>query len=317
MTESRNTTIDICKGIGILLVVLGHLPNIFGSVIYSFHMGLFFILSGWCFKTSYLDNKFTFVKRRFIQIFLPFLLFKGVSYGIKCSGIWPGYSAIEDEYSLMGTMWFLEVLFVASILSLFLLFILREVTACYRIVAPFITLAFTYIVTLLFSIEHEVILFNTTFYLLGVFFRQYEDTILVHKSLDYKRIMIVSGGAFLLLITAQVLNTSICYCDVTTYLPYMIVSVLGSWLTLQFSMTLERKQLFVESLVIIGRKTMPILLFQWPAFGVITVMLKYNVIHVGNETLITIMKFLAGVSIPLTLDYIYQETKKMLLNKVS
>lgn len=44
--------IDVLKGIGIILVVLGHLnPGIYLETwIYSFHMFLFFFLSGHIFK---------------------------------------------------------------------------------------------------------------------------------------------------------------------------------------------------------------------------------------------------------------------------
>ena len=56
MEKRRFNEIDICKGIGIILVVLGHALKQTGSlslavtvplaVIYSFHMPLFFMLSG-------------------------------------------------------------------------------------------------------------------------------------------------------------------------------------------------------------------------------------------------------------------------------
>ena len=50
MIEKKHyESIDIAKGIGILLVVFGHLTvgkqNVY-SFIYSFHMPLFFLLSG-------------------------------------------------------------------------------------------------------------------------------------------------------------------------------------------------------------------------------------------------------------------------------
>jgi len=47
--RTRLSFIDAAKGIGILLVVLGHSPGLplFGVVlIYSFHMPLFFFISG-------------------------------------------------------------------------------------------------------------------------------------------------------------------------------------------------------------------------------------------------------------------------------
>lgn len=49
MTQ-RNPVFDIMKGIGILLVLIGHLPGLLPGLktfIYSFHMPLFFLLAGY------------------------------------------------------------------------------------------------------------------------------------------------------------------------------------------------------------------------------------------------------------------------------
>lgn len=52
--KNRETWIDICRGVGILLVVLGHcnIPFVMYKMIYSFHMPFFFILSGYLFKNK-------------------------------------------------------------------------------------------------------------------------------------------------------------------------------------------------------------------------------------------------------------------------
>ena len=50
---ARDSSIDIAKGVGIILVVFGHdtlCPSIIRNVIFSFHMPLFFILSGYFYK---------------------------------------------------------------------------------------------------------------------------------------------------------------------------------------------------------------------------------------------------------------------------
>lgn len=67
MSKSRSESIDIVKGIAIVLVVYGHVlrglesasiasdGNFFklgNKLLYSFHMPLFFILSGLFFKSS-------------------------------------------------------------------------------------------------------------------------------------------------------------------------------------------------------------------------------------------------------------------------
>lgn len=52
----RNPIPDIMKGIGIMLMMIGHFisPGIFHDFIYSFHMPMFFILSG--FYGNYTDE---------------------------------------------------------------------------------------------------------------------------------------------------------------------------------------------------------------------------------------------------------------------
>lgn len=51
--SNRIVSFDILKGVGILLVILGHIeiPYMLKIVIYSFHMPLFFFVSG-CFFRS-------------------------------------------------------------------------------------------------------------------------------------------------------------------------------------------------------------------------------------------------------------------------
>lgn len=63
---NRDSTIDVLKGIGIILVVIGHsgCPQLLCDSISSFHMPLFLIASGFFFKESYLDEKKQFLKKK-------------------------------------------------------------------------------------------------------------------------------------------------------------------------------------------------------------------------------------------------------------
>ena len=87
--SKRIEYIDIARGIGILLVVMGH--NDFGAispfaykVIYSFHMPLFFFLSGYFLNTSI--GFWNFFKKRFNSLLKPFfftiflIYFFGISF---------------------------------------------------------------------------------------------------------------------------------------------------------------------------------------------------------------------------------------------
>ena len=51
--KERDKSIDIMKGILIFFVIIGHYPSInerIQSIIYWFHMPLFFMISGYLFK---------------------------------------------------------------------------------------------------------------------------------------------------------------------------------------------------------------------------------------------------------------------------
>lgn len=74
---SRITYIDIAKGIGILLVIAGHLfryDSYISTVIFSFHMPLFFFLSGMV--EHYQDVKFSqYLKKAFNSCLVSWILF--------------------------------------------------------------------------------------------------------------------------------------------------------------------------------------------------------------------------------------------------
>ena len=69
--------LDYAKGIAIILVVLGHIfseGNI-KTYIYSFHMPLFFIISGYLFNYSNLNSFKEFIYKRINGILIPYCTF--------------------------------------------------------------------------------------------------------------------------------------------------------------------------------------------------------------------------------------------------
>lgn len=48
--SKRDLTADIAKGIGIILVLIGHTPTNMTTWIYAVHMPLFVFISGWFYK---------------------------------------------------------------------------------------------------------------------------------------------------------------------------------------------------------------------------------------------------------------------------
>ncbi len=91
--NERLDFIDIAKGIGIFLVVLGHslVPQVRESVpaakflwifIYNFHMPLFFFLSGWLFERGLpkYTSKRKFILNKFKFLMIPYFVFSILTY---------------------------------------------------------------------------------------------------------------------------------------------------------------------------------------------------------------------------------------------
>lgn len=84
--QKRIEWIDILRGIAMYFVILGHAfvsrTDIFRKYIYSFHMPLFFFVSGLTYKDK--NYKFKdFIKDRFIKIIIPYLIINIVVFIIK------------------------------------------------------------------------------------------------------------------------------------------------------------------------------------------------------------------------------------------
>ena len=73
----RHSTVDVAKGIGMLLVILGHLPAVleqwhrFFNIIFSFHLPLFFILSGIFLNAE--ERFSTFLSKKAYVLLVPYV----------------------------------------------------------------------------------------------------------------------------------------------------------------------------------------------------------------------------------------------------
>lgn len=74
MTCKRLPWLDVFKGIGIILVVIGHIysNDIVFKWLYSFHMPLFFLAAGWVYKRKPILED---IKKRFQTIIIPYFTF--------------------------------------------------------------------------------------------------------------------------------------------------------------------------------------------------------------------------------------------------
>lgn len=132
--STRNPIYDVMKGIGIILVLIGHIPPGDGlfHFIYSFHMPLFFIVAGFFASTAKMD--FGVLRKYASRLLLPVLATmilviilsplhyytdRSFNYSIAqvLSLLWAG-DALPTRFGTLSldSMWFLVALFWAKCL---------------------------------------------------------------------------------------------------------------------------------------------------------------------------------------------------------
>lgn len=131
MVKERIRWIDMAKGIGILLVMIGHLGLPYAKTwIYTFHIPLFFMLSGCVFRGYDKDFKSFFIKKLksivvpyfCLGIFLP-IFFSIQSYFIDKERNITVYINFFVDFLIQKrwfTIWFIACLFIVEILFFFI-----------------------------------------------------------------------------------------------------------------------------------------------------------------------------------------------------
>lgn len=137
--KNRESWVDYAKAIGIILVVYGHVARglynggidfsvayfeLFDSVVYSFHMPLFFFLSGLFFYKSF-SNKggIKLIFSKVDTIFYPYVIWSVLQGGVEVllSNYTNGDVSLVEVSSLLWSpraqFWFLYALFSIFILS--------------------------------------------------------------------------------------------------------------------------------------------------------------------------------------------------------
>jgi acyltransferase len=179
---SRLKYIDVAKGIGIILVLIGHiLPtnSIVFKIIYSFHMPLFFIISGFLFD----KDKYTLkglVKKKFKIYIIPYfvisfvcLILFGRESIVKYSlGILYSYGNLKYMPNC-SPLWFLTCLFLTEIIFII---ILKRSTKPYISIGICLLLGVIYNQTVNYHLPWnlDVSLFAIGFMYFGLVIKQYK-----------------------------------------------------------------------------------------------------------------------------------------------
>jgi fucose 4-O-acetylase-like acetyltransferase len=148
MSENKRIEwIDVLRGIAIFLVVWGHISYIgsdepmIHSVIYSFHMPLFFFISGLVIgmKSDQLSYDIIWFRRRTIKLVVPYLtcsilyilLNASLNHFIQTNTVVKYTDIVYLAYKPVAQFWFLWVLIIYELGTAFLTNIIKKIAGKY------------------------------------------------------------------------------------------------------------------------------------------------------------------------------------------
>jgi len=124
MSSDRISWLDALRGLGLIFVILGHMtiPGWMRQWIFSFHMPLFFFLSGYLFRGEF---SLRWCLRKFDSLLIPYFV-----YGILTLCVWRYVGRIGIGLGLkqvvegngLGVTWFLSCMLLTELLGAVLVF---------------------------------------------------------------------------------------------------------------------------------------------------------------------------------------------------
>lgn len=269
---------DIAKGIGIILVVLGHsfpdsnqlaagtLPYYIYQFIYSFHMPFFFFISGLVsaglVKRMTREEKWMQIKKKAMRLLVPYFVIGAIFIPLRM--IFAGFTRFSYDFSKLytvflgnnpcGQLWFLYVLFLFSVAAILFA---TEKNIKYLLAGSLAVTVLSPLVQLNYDgIKWFNALFMTVFYFLGLFLSQYHG----------KLYGFFKPKLLLLFLPAFALSFVLFMMADRYYLLKILTSVCGICVILCLSEVIDRYSVPVigKALTEVGAYSMDVYIFHSP-----------------------------------------------------
>lgn len=341
-----NKTVSIAKGVGILLMVIGHsgCPSNMRSFIYVFHMPLFFFLSGYCFKEKYLLEPGRFILRKIKTIYWPFvkyallfLFLHNIFFYLEIYNGTYGYNGntsvmyspkdvvvrafniitrMIDNEQLLGGFWFLKQLLLASVIGFFFIKLFRNskwkvfflVIVTFLIKWMGVSIPFWHIGWLTFL--------SATFFVAGYDFSKTEE-----KN-SYSSIIM---SCLVVLACSLYYDAEMSHYTLSSMLPCIFSAVFGCIGVFYFSKILSSMEnVLTKFLTFIGNHTMPILIWHFLCFKLVSLVIilvyslpveqlaEFPVIETHATRYWWLAYVFIGSTLPLLLDSIKEKFVRVL-----
>ena len=203
--EEREAYIDLYRGIGVILMVMGHMkflytPNgvgqtvyeLFNHYIHAFHMPMFFFLSGFCHKNRSASMGSVVVKQA-KKLLIPYFVFGILQYimwrlyiGDSVTPLINLFWINTDGLAIAGALWFLTSLFWVIVIYAFIERHLdsKIIKGVLVIVVSVIGSFLPKITSYRFPLAIDVAFVGLGFYYLGNVFKKNTDKKIVDRILN-------------------------------------------------------------------------------------------------------------------------------------
>ena len=303
---NRNTEMDIAKGIGIMLMVIGHIGVRYSSLIYLFHMPLFFIISGYFYNSYYDKRPIEFLKRKLKTLYIPYIKIN-IIFCVLHNFFIRYYLYITDKeiillnnndiinnvymtkYSLndlifniirtilfmsneqlSSATWFLRVLFINSILFSIIGYYCLKIPYKNKNILKLIICLTLFIIGFIFQVnEFNPIQIPVSFSTLILFYIGY-----IIKEKQWIKFLINKYNIIIYIIVLLIMNkigsVSLEVNKYTNPIFLLITSLSGFIIIMNIAKYISKVQKLMIIITYMGKNTIPILGFHFLAFKIIT-----------------------------------------------
>lgn len=346
MNKTRNVQMDIVKGIGIILIILGHSSFPYTHFLYLFHLAIFFIVSGYFFKEDYVKDKEClkkFIVNKIKRLYLPFVIGNIICVLLNnffidinfYNNVTHSYYTIKElpinilkvilfrgHTEMLGATWFLPILFIITVVYAIIEYLMNKYQNKNRNIVQLTISIIFLVVGYYFSIKNIKIirLQVLTCYILFDFGRKISK---YEKNVKYSTRWIMAIVSFVLLLILDRLGTiELSQHEYTNPIYFISVSILGWCFIYELSYFISKTPILKNILIYIGKNTMSILILHFVAFKILNallvVMLKEDRILISKfpvgfkDSYWWIIYTLVGIAIPLILNEAKKYTIKFI-----
>ncbi|MBZ9609303.1 acyltransferase family protein [Clostridium estertheticum] len=343
---------DIAKAIGIIFVILGHTDFKYSNIIYLFHMPLFFFISGYFFENYYFINPMKVFVKKVRSLYFPyvkycviFLAFHNIFFYMNIYSNDSNHVGIvlANKYSisqfikeilhilwfssseqLLGTFWFLYVLFGVEILFCSIGFLVKKLTNKYlEEIMGGITLVLFILAGILTNLKISLpknlnlILISMFVFYIGYVYRKYEEKIKMNiTTFVIFSILIIVCSSY-----SSVDMVSGYYSNFVLFIP---VALLGIYLVIYISKLISIK--FIDTkikkyFIYVGKNTLTIMALHFLSFKIVNLAVvciyslpyydiaNFPVVRVTGAWWLCLIYCPVGVNAPLLISFITNKIK--------